>query len=100
MISIKNVDQLAKMRSAGHLLYDVLQAVREIIRPGVTTMDLNAFVDEAIRKGGGVPTELGYCGYPASICASIDDEVVHGIPSRHVTLKEGTTPVSVARSSA
>ena len=90
MISIKNIDQLAKMRSAGHLLYDVLQAAREFIRPGITTMDLNHFVDEAIRKGGGIPTELGYCGYPASICASIDDEVVHGIPSPNVELKEGS----------
>ena len=90
MICIKNIDQLAKMRSAGHLLYDVLQATREIIRPGITTMDINAFVDEAIRKGGGIPTELGYCGYPASVCASIDDEVVHGIPSQHVELKEGS----------
>lgn len=90
MISIKNPDQLAKMRSAGHLLHDVLSGVREIIRPGVTTMALNAYVDEAIRKGGGIPTELGYCGYPASICASIDDEVVHGIPSEHVALKEGS----------
>ena len=90
MITIKNIDQLAKMRSAGHLLYDVLQAAREIIRPGITTMDLNAFVDEKIRKGGGIPTELGYCGYPASICASIDDEVVHGIPSPNVELHEGS----------
>ena len=90
MISIKNPVQLAKMRSAGHLLHDVLAATREIIRPGMTTMDLNAFVDEQIRRGGGIPTELGYCGYPASICASIDDEVVHGIPSRHVDLKEGS----------
>ncbi|MBO4924932.1 MAG: type I methionyl aminopeptidase [Clostridia bacterium] len=90
MISLKNPDQLAKMRSAGHLLYDVLMAAREFISPGITTMDLNAFVDEKIRKGGGIPTELGYCGYPASICASVDDEVVHGIPSRHVTLKEGS----------
>jgi len=90
MISIKNPDQLAKMRSAGHLLYDVLQSAREVIRPGMTTMALNAYVDEAIRKGGGIPTELGYCGYPASICASIDDEVVHGIPSEHVELKEGS----------
>ena len=72
MISIKNPIQLAKMRSAGHLLHDVLAATREIIRPGMTTMDLIAFVDEQIRKGGGIPTELGYCGYPASICASID----------------------------
>ena len=90
MISLKNPDQLAKMRSAGHLLYDVLMAAREFISPGITTLDLNAFVDEKIRKGGGIPTELGYCGYPASICASVDDEVVHGIPSGHVTLKEGS----------
>ena len=90
MISIKNPIQLAKMRSAGHLLHDVLCATREIIRPGMTTMDINAFVDEKIRKGGGIPTELGYCGYPASICASIDDEVVHGIPSKNVELKEGS----------
>ena len=90
MISIKNPIQLAKMRSAGHLLHDVLAATKEIIRPGMTTMDINAFVDEQIRKGGGIPTELGYCGYPASICASIDDEVVHGIPSPHVELKEGS----------
>ena len=90
MISLKNPDQLAKMRSAGHLLYDVLMAAREQIAPGITTMDLNAFVDEKIRRGGGIPTELGYCGYPASICASIDDEVVHGIPSKNVVLKEGS----------
>ena len=90
MINLKNPDQLAKMRSAGHLLYDVLMRAREAIRPGITTMALNACVDEAIRKGGGIPTELGYCGYPASICASIDDEVVHGIPSEHVVLREGS----------
>ena len=75
MIIIKNPLQLAKMRSAGHLLCDVLRRTREFIRPGITTQDVNAFTDELIRKGGGIPTELGYCGYPASICASIDDEV-------------------------
>ena len=90
MINLKNDLQLAKMRSAGHLLYDVLSAAKEIIEPGITTMDINRFVDEKIRKGRGIPTELGYCGYPASICASIDDEVVHGIPSRHVRLEEGS----------
>ena len=90
MIILKNEHQLAKMRSAGHLLYDVLCQAREFIAPGMTTMDINAFVDERIRKGGGIPTELGYCGYPASICASIDDEVVHGIPSKHVRLQEGS----------
>lgn len=90
MIIIKNPLQLAKMRSAGHLLCDVLRRTREFIRPGITTQDVNAFTDEFIRKGGGIPTELGYCGYPASICASIDDEVVHGIPSKNVTLEEGS----------
>lgn len=89
MIILKNPDQLAKMRSAGHLLHDVLCQVREFIQPGMTTMDVNNYTDELIRKGGGIPTELGYEGYPASICASIDDEVVHGIPSREVTLEEG-----------
>ncbi len=90
MIILKNQDQLAKMRSAGHLLCDVLQKVREMIAPGITTMDVNAYTDELIRKAGAIPTELGYCGYPASICASIDDEVVHGIPSENVTLMEGS----------
>ena len=89
MITLKNEDQLAKMRSAGHLLHDVLCAAREFIRPDITTADINAFVDEKIRKAGAIPTEFGYEGYPASICASIDDEVVHGIPSDVVVLKEG-----------
>ena len=89
MIILKNPDQLAKMRSAGHLLHDVLAQVRAFIQPGMTTLDVNAYTDELIRKGGGIPTELGYEGYPASICASIDDEVVHGIPSAEVKLEEG-----------
>lgn len=89
MIILKNPEQLKKMRSAGHLLYDVLQEVRSRITAGMTTMDLNRITDELIRKGGAIPTELGYCGYPASICASIDDEVVHAIPSENVVLKEG-----------
>ena len=79
MIILKNPDQLAKMRSAGHLLHDVLLQVREMIVPGITTMDVNRYTDELIRKAGAIPTEFGYCGFPASICASIDDEVVHGI---------------------
>ena len=53
MIQLKNDQQLAQMRSAGHLLYDVLCAAREFIAPGITTMDINDFVDERIRRGGG-----------------------------------------------
>lgn len=89
MIIIKNPEQLAKMRSSGHLLYDVLEKVKEEIAPGITTMDLNRICDGLIRKGGGIPTELNYMGYPASICASVNDEVVHGIPSENTVLREG-----------
>ncbi|MBQ6803819.1 MAG: type I methionyl aminopeptidase [Clostridia bacterium] len=89
MISIKNPDQLAKMRSAGHLLHDVLCRLREAIQPGVTTKALDAYAEEMIRAHGAIPSFLNYHGYPASICASIEDEVVHGIPSDHVTVENG-----------
>lgn len=89
MIKLKNEDQLAKMRSAGHLLYDVLCRVKEQIAPGMTTMDLNNITDTLIRKAHAIPTEYHYEGYPASVCASIDDEVIHGIPSKKRLLKEG-----------
>lgn len=90
MISIKNPDQLAKMRSAGHLLHDVLCHLREAIVPGITTKALDAYAEELIRKAGAIPSFLNYHGYPASICASLEDEVVHGIPSEHVTVENGT----------
>ena len=89
MIIIKNQEQIALMRSAGHLLYDVLQYLAGQVKPGITTEDVNRMADEMIRKNGAIPTELGYAGYPKSICASIDDEVVHGIPSPNVRLEEG-----------
>lgn len=89
MISIKNYEQLAKMRSAGHLLHDVLCRLREAIVPGITTGALDAYAEELIRKAGAIPSFLNYQGYPASICASLEDEVVHGIPSDHVTIESG-----------
>lgn len=89
MITIKNYDQLAKMRSAGHLLYDVLCHLRETVVPGITTKAIDAYAHEMIRKNGAIPSFLNYCGYPASICASLEDEVVHGIPSDLVTCENG-----------
>ena len=89
MITIKNNDQLAKMRSAGHLLHDVLCRLREAIVPGITTKALDAYAEELIRKGGAIPSFLNYHGYPASICASLEEEVVHGIPSDHVIIENG-----------
>ena len=78
MITIKNEIQLSKMRSAGHLLYDVLCTLREKMAPGMTTLDLDRIAHELIVKGGAKPSFLGYYDYPATLCVSIDDEVVHG----------------------
>ena len=81
MISLKNPDQIAKMRVAGALLYEVLQQVRAAVKPGVTTAQLNNLAEKLIRRSHAIPSFLNYEGYPASICASVDDAVVHGIPS-------------------
>lgn len=90
MISLKNPAQLEKMRAAGKLLYEIMQRLREVIRPGECTAAIDAFAEEQIRRHHAVPSFLDYRGYPKSICTSIDDEVVHGIPSDSVVLKEGS----------
>ena len=89
MISLKNPDQIAKMRTAGALLYEVLQQVRAAVKPGVTTAQLNNLAETLIRRSHAIPSFLNYEGYPASICASVDDAVVHGIPSTKQVLREG-----------
>ncbi len=85
-IEIKSPDQIAKMRVAGLLVGRTLELIREAVRPGVTTGSLDALAEDTIRSGGGIPSFLGY-GYPpfpATICASVNDEVVHGIPGDRV----------------
>jgi methionyl aminopeptidase len=89
MISLKNPAQIQKMKDAGKLLFEVESMVRDMIRPGVTTADLDVYAEQLIRKGGGIPSEKGYEGYPCSICASVNDVLVHGIPSDKVVLQEG-----------
>ncbi len=90
MISIKNAGQIDKMRQAGHLLHFVLTKLREVIHAGETTASIDAYAEELIRRHGAVPSFLNYQGYPASICASVDDEVVHGIPSDQQVLHNGS----------
>ncbi len=80
MITLKNAEQAAKMRVAGHLLEDVLAQVCAAVAPGVTTKQLNQLADRLIRKAGAVPSFYGYQGFPASLCTSVNDAVVHGIP--------------------
>ncbi|NLW20037.1 MAG: type I methionyl aminopeptidase [Clostridiales bacterium] len=90
MISIKNAAQLERMRQAGALLYEVMQKLREVVRPGETTAAIDAYAEELIRKEGALPSFLNYRGYPASICASVDDQVVHGIPTDKQPLQAGS----------
>jgi len=89
-IEIKTPDQIAKMRVAGLLVGETLELLRTEVRPGVTTGELDAIAHENIRAGGGVPSFLGYGHppFPATICASVNDEVVHGIPGSRV-LQDG-----------
>jgi methionyl aminopeptidase len=90
-IVIKSPQEIALMREAGRVTAKALEAVRELIRPGVKTADLDAAAEEVIRKHGGIPTFLNYPGpypYPATLCVSINQELVHGIPGKR-RLKAG-----------
>ena len=89
MIIVKNKEQIAKMRDAGKIVAEVLALMEEHVAPGVSTWELNEIAENHIRKCGAVPTFLGYGGFPATICASINEEVVHGIPNRNRYLNEG-----------
>ncbi|HEY8390602.1 MAG TPA: type I methionyl aminopeptidase [Clostridia bacterium] len=88
MITIKKNDEIERMRKACAITRDVLNVIGENIKPGITTKELDMIAFEYIRSCGAYPSFLGYRGYPASICASINEEVVHGIPSNRV-LEEG-----------
>ncbi len=90
MTTIKSDAQIAGMRRAGHLLHGVMGRIRDEIRVGVSTAAVNACAEEMIRQAGATPSFLNYRGYPASICVSIDSEVVHGIPSPEVYFREGS----------
>lgn len=88
MIVVKTRAQIDKMRQAGILVAQTLDLMERMAKPGIRTIDLDAAAEEFILSKGAVPAFKGYMGYPATLCVSIDDEVVHGIPSDR-TLKEG-----------
>ncbi|MDO4546701.1 MAG: type I methionyl aminopeptidase [Clostridia bacterium] len=81
MITLKNSRQIEKMRIAGRLLGQVLNALREMVKPGITTSELDKAAEKMIRDAGALPSFKGYEGFPATICASPDDGVVHGFPN-------------------
>ncbi len=89
MIIIKSKQELDRMREAGKVCGLILRGLADIIQPGISTLEIDRFVDKTVREHGMRAAEKGYCGYPASICVSINDEVVHGIPSKKRHLREG-----------
>ena len=89
MIHLKNAQQIAAMRDAGRITGEALLLARDMVRPGVTTYEIDEAIRRYIEKCGAKPTFLGYGGFPASACVSINDEVIHGIPSKNRVLKEG-----------
>ena len=80
MIIRKSKTEIEKMRAAGSIVAEVLKRLSVMVEPGITTRDLDHEADAMIRDAGAIPTFKGYHGYPASICTSVNDEVVHGIP--------------------
>ena len=87
-VEIKTPEQIALMRGAGLVVARTLERLREAVAPGITTLDLDKIAEESIRDEGAVPSFLGYHGFPGHICASVNEEVVHGIPGGRV-LREG-----------
>lgn len=89
MITVKTEKQIELMRESGQITKRVLDLIGEKIKPGMSTKDLDRIAYDFITSCGATPSFLGYNGYPASICASIDEMVVHGIPREDVIIKEG-----------
>ena len=88
-VTIKTAREIELMREAGRLLEKVHDELAEFIRPGISTLDIDRFGEKLIRNFGCTPNFLNYNGYPASICVSVNDEVVHGIPKKNRILQEG-----------
>lgn len=89
MIELKSAREIGLMRAGGHILADVVDHLRETVKPGLSTLEIDEDVEAFIRSRGALPAFKGYRGFPATVCISINEEVVHGIPSAHRRIKEG-----------
>ncbi|GAB3857852.1 type I methionyl aminopeptidase [Micromonospora andamanensis] len=88
-IQLKTPEQIEKMRAAGLVVAEALRRMREAVAPGVSTADLDAIAETTIREAGAVPSFKGYHGFPASICSSVNEQIVHAIPSPKQVLADG-----------
>lgn len=89
MIFVKNPEQIKKMKHAGRITGEALVLAGEAVRPGITTQALDKIIRNHIERSGAKPSFLGYGGFPGSACISINDQVIHGIPSHKIFLEEG-----------
>jgi len=89
VIELKSARELGLMRTAGHVLSDVVEHLRGFVKPGLSTLEIDEDVEAFIAARGAKPAFKGYRGFPATVCISINEEVVHGIPSAHRRIKEG-----------
>lgn len=88
-VTLKSHDEIEKMRHAGRVTHEVLELVREHVKPGATTLDLERVAETRLKELGVKAAFKGYHGYPCALCTSVNNEVVHGIPSKKRVLKEG-----------
>ena len=99
-VELKTVEQFELMKQAGQVVAGTLALLRSAVRPGITTGELDRIAEESIRSAGAVPSFLGYEGFPGTICASVNDEIVHGIPGYRACCARATwSPSTAARSS-
>ncbi|MGE5751127.1 MAG: type I methionyl aminopeptidase [Nitrospirota bacterium] len=89
MVILKSLQEIEKIRAACLVVADVLDGIRELVRPGVNTQTLDEFAERSIVKAAALPAFKGYRGYPKTLCTSVNNQVVHGIPSKEVILKPG-----------
>ncbi|RLB71261.1 MAG: type I methionyl aminopeptidase [Deltaproteobacteria bacterium] len=89
MITLRSKREIEKIRAANQIVAEVLQHLKEVVKPGLSTFELDQITEKLIKKRGGTPAFKGYAGFPASLCASINEVIVHGIPRKDVILAEG-----------
>jgi methionyl aminopeptidase len=89
VIELKSAREIGLMRTAGHVLSDVIEHLRGFVKPGLSTLEIDEDVEGFIAARGAKPAFKGYRGFPATVCISINEEVVHGIPSAHRRIQEG-----------
>lgn len=89
MIIIKSKQEIELMREAGRVTAKILADLKDIIKPGIATIEIDRFVEKSVKANNMIAAEKGYCGYPASVCVSVNEEVVHGIPSKKRILRDG-----------